>query len=94
MSLKYTARNPIIINYTIQAANVWEKAASQVAGVRKWMIKSNESTPNQFDLAFKAVPTTYFSNSGVGFSLDNCDLPDTYVRSATVGTIIDILYFG
>jgi hypothetical protein len=94
MSLKYTARNPIIINYTLTNANTWYKVASAVAGVRKWMIKVNESTSNPFDIDFTTTHTTIFSNSGIGFSLDNCDLPDTYCRSSVAGTIIEILYFG
>lgn len=94
MSLQYTARTPVIVNYTIVVANTWERAAVAVAGVRKWMIKVSEATSGPFDLAFKAAPTTYFSNSGVGFSLDNCDLGDVYVRSTVPGTVIEILYFG
>lgn len=94
MTIRYTARNPIIINYSVVAPNTWEKAASAVAGVRKWMIKLRETSTGPFDIAFSSAPTTYMSNSGVGFSLDNCDLGDVYVRSATAGTVIEILYFG
>lgn len=93
MTLRYTARTPVIINYTIQSTNTWEKAASKVAGVRKWMIKANENTNNPFNVAFTGSPSTSFSNSGVGFSMDDCDLPDVYVYG-TSGTIIEILYFG
>ncbi len=92
--MDYTARNPLILNTTLTNANTWYKVADAVKGVRKWMIKTNESTPNAFDLAFVLSPTTVFSNSGIGFSLDNCDMPDVYARSATAGTIIEILYFG
>lgn len=92
--MDYTGRNPIILNTTLTNANTWYLVASAVKGVRKWMIKTKESTANAFDLGFSASPATIFTNSGVGFSLDNCDLPDVYVRSATAGTIIEILYFG
>ncbi len=90
----YSAKTIIIINYTILAASTWELAASEVKGVRRWMIKAKESTFNAFDLAFSASPSTFITNSGVGFSLDNVDLPDVYVRSSIIGTIIEILYCG
>ena len=88
----YSAKSIIIINYTILVANTWELAASEVNGVRRWMIKASENTYNPFDLAFTSAPTTYMSTSGIGFSLDNVDLQPVYVRCATVGTIIEILY--
>lgn len=94
MTLKYAARNPVIINYTLTLANTWYKVASAVAGTRKWIVKASETTPNAFDIDFTTAHTTYLSNSGVGFALDNCDLGDTYCRSTTAGTIIEILYLG
>lgn len=97
MSLKYCARNPIIINYTLTDADTWYKVADAVKGVRKWMIKSSEDTPNPFKICFQANAddnTPAFSTIGPGFSLDNCDLSDLYARSSTAGTIVEILYFG
>lgn len=92
--MDYCGRNPVILNVTLTNANTWYKVADAIAGVRRWMIKTNESTANAFDIAFKSAPVTFMSNSSVGFSLDNCDLPDTYCRSSTAGTVIEILIFG
>ena len=92
--MDYVGRAPIIINYTITAANTWEQATAGLTGVRKWLIKSRESTYESFDFAFTSAPTTYMTNSGVGLAFDNCELPPIYVRSAEVGTVVEILYWN
>lgn len=94
MTLPYRARAPIIINYTLTNANTWYLVSNAVKGVQKWMIKSREGTPNAFDIDFTTDHTTYMTNSGVGFSLDNCDMPDTYCRSTTAGTVIEIMIWN
>lgn len=91
--MDYTARSPIIINYTILAGSTWEKASSAIQGVRKWLVKARESTNNEFRMSFVAAPTTYVTNSGVGLAFDNCELPNIYVYG-TVGTVVEILYWN
>lgn len=98
MSLLYTSRNPIIINYTLEDADTWYKVASPVAGVRKWWIKTRvDATTDDnipFDTAFKASPDTWWSNCGAGYVIDDCDLMNVWCRSSTAGAIIELLYFG
>lgn len=102
--MKYTSRAPIIINYTILANNTWEKAASGKQGVRKWLVKERDATPSNasysqagfdLDLSTATSPThaTYVTSTGVGYSMDNCDLPDVWVRG-TAGKIIEVQYWG
>ena len=92
--MDYTGRNPIITNTTLTNANTWYQVAIANKGVRRWVIKTNEGTPNAFNIAFKDAQTIVLSNSGVGFSFDNCELPDVFCRSTIAGTVIEILYFG
>ena len=92
----YSAKVPTIVNYTITSASTWQKAldASSIKGVRKWFIKAKNSTDNSFELAFTSAPTTFLTSDGAGFSFDNCDLQDVYVRSSTVNTVIEIIYWS
>lgn len=81
---------PIIINYTLTDANTWYAINSAYPGARRWKLKTKESTPNAFDYDFTTSHSTFMSNSGVGISQDNCDLPIIYVRSATAGTVMEL----
>ncbi len=98
MTLGYTSRNPIIINFTLTLADTWYQVASPVAGVRKWWIKTrvDASTSDNiaFDTAFKDVPSSWWSNCGAGFVIDDCDLMNVWCRSSTAGAIIELMYFG
>jgi len=86
---------PIILNYTIQNTDTWEEVTGTgVNGVRKWMIKLRENSANTFDIAFEdSAPSVHMSNSGVGLSMDNCDLPTVFIRG-TATDVVEILYWG
>lgn len=92
--MDYVGRSPIIINHTITVANVWQQASSAIKGVRKFMIKARETTDNSFDWAFKDNPTEWMSNGGQGVAFDGCEMPDFWVRSSTINTIIEICYWN
>lgn len=94
LAQSYSAKQPTIVNFTIVDTNTWEKAFSEVKGVRKWMIKTRESTDNAFDLAFQDTPTHFMTNAGYGWSFDGCDLPDVWVRTATAGTVFELIYWS
>lgn len=92
--MEYSSKVGNITASTIAAANTWQKIASESKAMRKWFIKARRSTDNSFDLAFVAVPgDDYLTTDGPGFTFDNTSLPDIYVRSATVNTVIEILTF-
>ena len=92
--IQYSAKVPTIINCTLTDANTWYAVNSEVKGVRKWFMKARESTDNSFDYDFTSAHTTYMSNSGSGVAFDGCDLPIAYCRSATAGTVIELLYWS
>ena len=90
----YKAKVGIIINATITAAATWQKIASKDTTIRRWFIKAKNSTDNSFDLAFTTAPSTFLTTDGSGFAFDECSLPDIYVRSSTINTVIEILTFA
>ena len=90
----YSAKTPTIINYTLINANTWYAINSEVKGVRKWFLKARESTDNSFDYDFTSGHLTYLTNGGQGVSFDGCDLPVIYTKSATAGTIMELIYWG
>lgn len=93
--MDYVGRSPKIINYTLTAANTWYNITSKIAGVRKWFMKARESTDNSFDYDFdNTTHTTYMTNGGQGVAFDNCEVPDVYCRSATAGTVIELIYWN
>ena len=82
---------PEIVNTTLTLADTWYAVNSAaMPGVRRWKLKTRESTANTFDYDFTSAHSTYMTNSGVGISEDNCDLPIVYARSATAGTIMEL----
>jgi len=81
---------PIIINYTLTNANTWYAINSATPGVRRWVLKARESTYNAFDYDYTSTHTTHMTNSGIGISRDNCDLPIIYARSADAGTVLEL----
>ena len=94
MSLTYSAKIPIIVNYTLTLANTWYAINSAVAGVRHWTLKSAEDTGNAFDYDYTSAHTTYMTNSGIGISRANCDLPVIYARSSVASTKLELEYWG
>ena len=94
MSLPTQAFRPTIINYTLTAANTWYQITSGVSGVRKWFMKAKESTDNSFDYDFTSSHSTFMTNGGQGVAFDGCALPPVYCRSATAGTVIELIYWG
>lgn len=63
--MRYSAKVPIIINYTIVAVDTWEKiTGTNVKGVRKWFIKSKDNIDQSFDLAFVSSPSTFLTSDG------------------------------
>ena len=92
--MEYSAKVPVIINATLTLANTWYEISSQVKGVRHWTLKSAEDTSNSFDYDYTAAHSTYMTNSGVGISRANCDLPVIYARSSTAGTKLEIEYWS
>ncbi len=93
--MEYSAKVVKILNYTIQSIDTWEKIpGTPIAGVRKWFIKTANDTDNAFDLAFESSPSTYLTSDGSGFTFDQCDLPDIYVRTSFAGTKFEICYWG
>jgi len=93
MSLSNIGRSPIIVNTTLTNANTWYTVQAAVPGVRKWFMKARESTDNSFDYDFTSTHTTHMTNSGQGVAFDGCDLPTVYARSATAGTVIELIYW-
>lgn len=94
-ALRYSAKVPIIINYTISATDTWEQiTGTPVAGVRRWFIKTSEDTDNEFRLAFSDSPSTYLTSDGSGFAFDECDLPPVWVYCSTSSTQFEILYWS
>jgi hypothetical protein len=87
----YSGKNPVIVRYTISGAD-WQQAFSAVAGVRRWVLKLDESSENSFDYRFKSSGD-HMTNSGIGISRDNCDLPDIYVRG-TDSDVLELEYWG
>jgi len=94
MSFEYASRSPIIVNYTLTDANTWYNVIAAISGVRKWFMKARESTDNSFDYDFTSTHLTHMTNSGSGVSFDGCVLPDVYCRSATAGTVIELIYWN
>ena len=94
LAQSYSAKAPIIIEYTLTLADTWYAINTAVRGVRRWVLKSRESTYNAFDYDYTATHTTYMTNGGIGISRDNCDLPVVYARSSTAGTILELEYWG
>ena len=92
--MEYAAKVSTIINYTLTNANTWYKVTSAVKGVQKWFMKARESTDNSFDYDFTTTHSTYLTNGGQGVSFDKCALPDTYCRSATANTVIELIYWA
>lgn len=93
--IRYSAKVPTIINYTIVATDTWELiTGTPVSGIRRWFIKTRDSTDNSFDMAFTSNPSTWLSSDGSGFVFDECDLPTVYVRTSTAGTIFEINYWS
>ena len=92
--LQNVGRVPTIINYTIAVADTWEQVHTAKPGSRKWFIKARNSTDNAFDIAFEDSPSTHITTDGTGINSDFCEAPDIYVRSPTVGTILEILIWN
>ena len=92
--MDYSAKAPIIINYTLNLADTWYPINSEVKGVRRWILKAKEDTYNTFDYDYTAGHSTYMTNSGIGISRDNCDLPMIYARSSTAGTVLELEYWS
>lgn len=88
-------RAPIIVNTTLTLANTWYQVnTAAVAGTRHWLLKAKESTYNAFDYDYTSGHSTIMTNSGIGISRSNCDLPIIYARSATAGTILELEYWN
>jgi len=81
---------PLILNYTILAANTWELAFDlrNYDKIKTWKIKARETTDNAFDYAYTASPTAHISNNGAGIT-ENTPVKLIYVRSASVSTIME-----
>ena len=92
--MEYSAKKITIINYTLTDANAWYQVASRNNAIRRWFMKAKDSTDNSFDYDFDNTNhTTFMTNSGQGVAFDNVALPDAYCRSATAGTVIELIYF-
>jgi len=81
---------PLILNYTITAANTWELAFNLTSydKIKTWKIKARETTDNAFDYAYEDNPSAYISNSGAG-TTENTPVKKIYIRSASVSTVIE-----
>ena len=85
-----------ILTYTITATDTWELfTGTNLRGVKRWFIKTRNSTDNSFDMAFVASPgNDYISSDGSAIHFDGCELEAVYVKTATSGTVFEIHYYS
>jgi len=103
---QYVSKTPKIYVTELTVADTWYEvlAASRCTAIRGYKIKARydgTSAPSAFDISFTENPNTnttgagdgYYSNTGVGSGDESSPANGIYSRSATAGTIIEVIAY-